>query len=92
MGVSSVANNNGITFLTGSNDNTVKPCDTKNGKYLKISFGYSAFFTSVARLDMTTFISRSWDCTIKLWNMETGKCLRNYNGNKKYVTAVIRGM
>ena len=73
-----------LTFLSGSEDNTVRVWDSATGQCLRVCEGHSGSVHSVAFApDGKTFLSGSGDGTIRVWSAETGECMQviqNYSG------------
>jgi len=73
------------TFLSGSDDSTVKLWDIKTGSLLKTFEGHSAWVYCLALLDDGTFLSGSDDSTIKLWDIKTGSVLKTFADHSAWV-------
>lgn len=80
----------GRILASGSDDNTIKLWDPKNGKKLRTLEGHSGFVGSIAfSPDGRMLASGSVDNTIKLWDPAKGSNLRTLRGHTKSVNEVV---
>lgn len=79
----------GLTAVTGSNDETLRHWDLRTGRELRELRGHSATVTCVAIThDGKAAVSGSRDHTLRLWDLETGQLMRTLTGHTADVYAV----
>ncbi len=79
----------GNTFVSGSDDRTIKRWNLKTGKLLHTFFGHMGPVVSVAiSSDGHTLVSGSHDKTVRVWDVETGTLISTLTGGEKKVNAV----
>jgi WD40 repeat protein len=79
----------GNTFVSGSNDRTMKRWNLKTGKLLHTFFGHLGPVVSVAiSPNGDTLVSGSHDKTVRVWEVETGTLISTLTGGEKWVNAV----
>src|SRR5689334_22972171 len=60
----------GLTIVSGSDDNTVRIWDVASGTEIKQLTGHTSFVTSVSfSPDGSTIASGSWDNTVRIWDV-----------------------
>lgn len=64
------------SFVTGSEDGTIKHWDLLTGQCLKTLKGHDGPITAMVVLKDGLLLSASMDYTMKRWNMETGVCVQ----------------
>jgi WD40 repeat protein len=76
----------GKTFVSASEDGTLKLWDAETGKEMRTFTGHKAPINSCAfSPDGTRLVSASDDHTLKLWDAASGKEMRTLTGHKSYV-------
>jgi WD40 repeat protein len=79
----------GNTFVSGSEDRTIKRWNLKTGKLLHTFFGHLGSVVSVAISSTgNTLVSGSHDKTVRVWDVETGTLISTLTGGEKWVKAV----
>lgn len=79
----------GMIFVSGGDDTTVKLWDMQTGGVVKIFFGHTSWVTSVSiSADCTMIASGSYDKAIHLWDIQTGGC-HCVIGQSAKVTCVV---
>ncbi len=79
----------GLYFISGSWDKTLRLWDIKMGKCLRIFKGHTDCVTSVSiSPDGLYAISGSSDKTLRLWDTKTRKCIRIFEGHTSFVHSV----
>lgn len=77
------------TFVSGSDDNTIKIWNLKSKKEIRTLKGHKGFVYSVAiSSDGQTLVSGGKDQTIKVWNLNTGQEIRTLMGHIGIVTSI----
>ena len=77
------------TFVSGSDDETIKVWEMHTGTLLRTLRGHSAWVTSLAiSPDSKTVVSGSDDKSIKVWEMHTGNLLRTLKGHSGWVNSI----
>ena len=89
-GVTSVCQVSNTTFLSASNDRTIKLMDITTGECLKTFGGHSNKVNFVCQMSDTTFLSGSDDNTIKLWDITTGECVKIFEGHSLGVNSICQ--
>lgn len=69
------------TFLTGSDDKTIKLWSLKQEPPLKTFLGHEGFVWAVEKINDNMFVSTSADTTAKLWDVRDESCLFTYEGH-----------
>ncbi|GMM36215.1 Doa1 protein [Saccharomycopsis crataegensis] len=64
------------TFISASNDATIKFVDMATGNVLKTLSGHNSFIYQIKLLDENTLISCGEDKSVKIWDISTGKALQ----------------
>ena len=78
----------GMSLVSGSNNETLKLWDVQTGGIVKTFCGHTQNVCSVSiSPNCTVIASGSWDHTIRLWNVQTGECYCTIGqkGNVDYV-------
>ena len=79
----------GVFFVSGSNDKTVKLWDTQTGGVVKTFCGHTHWVLSVAiSLHCTMIASGSMDETIHLWDTQTGECHCVIDGHNHNINSI----
>ena len=79
----------GRSFISGSDDHTVREWDIATGNCIRTYAGHSDWVNSVAYApDGKSFISGSRDHTVVEWDIATGHRIRTYAGHSRCVTSV----
>lgn len=79
----------GNTFVSGSDDRTIKRWNLKTGKLLHTFVGHRGPVVSVTiSPDGNTLVSGSHDKTVRVWDVETGTLVSTLTGGEKWVNAV----
>ncbi|BAZ29595.1 serine/threonine protein kinase with WD-40 repeats [Cylindrospermum sp. NIES-4074] len=79
----------GKTFVSGSDDKTIKIWNLQTGELKSTLTGHSNSVYSVAiSPDGKTFVSGSGDKTIKIWNLQTGELKSTLTGHSNSVYSV----
>jgi WD40 repeat protein len=79
----------GNTFVSGSDDRTIKRWNLKTGKLLHTFFGHLGPVVSVAiSSNGNTLVSGSHDKTVRVWDVETGTLISTLTGGEQWVKAV----
>ncbi|NJR63862.1 MAG: hypothetical protein HC769_36940 [Cyanobacteria bacterium CRU_2_1] len=82
----------GFLLASGSDDQTIRLWDVRDGKCLKVLHGHTSRVCSVCfSPDGLTLISCSQDETIRLWDVRTGECIRILRGDRLYEGMNITG-
>ena len=89
-GVTSLAfSSDGMSLVSGSNDETLKLWDVQTGGIVKTFYGHTKNVCSVSiSPDWTMIASGSWDHTIVLWDVQTGErcCTMEQKGYVDYIS------
>ena len=79
----------GVFFVSGSNDKTVKLWDTQTGGVVKTFCGHTHWVLSVAiSLHCTMIASGSVDETIHLWDTQIGECHCVVDGHNHNINSI----
>jgi len=80
----------GMQFLLGSDDGTIKLWDINSGKVIRTFSGHSDSVASVAfSPDGKYVLSGSDDRTVKLWDVSSGLEIRTFSGHTDSVVSVV---
>ena len=80
----------GKTFVSASDDGTLKLWDVASGKELRTFAGHKYIFRDCAfSPDGQRLVSASNDKTLKLWDAASGKEMRIFTGHQSYVNSCV---
>mmetsp|Transcript_60446 Transcript_60446/g.51173 ORF Transcript_60446/g.51173 Transcript_60446/m.51173 type:complete len:183 (+) Transcript_60446:92-640(+) len=74
------------SFLSASNDNTIRLWDTESGECIRLLQGHSlGVLTASFSPDGLKVVSSSWDKTLRIWDALTGESLHELKGHHEGV-------